>query len=543
MASYNSLNYSGDGVNKGVFNRVLQKLSNWGMNYDDMVYRNRNAIGINEDPQSAKNGDGMYGFFSSRAISSLMNRKSIPYLDRAYADKKRILREYSIKDEIRDFITTIADETIVFDDEQMWCKPKNLPSDYSEDIKNKYIEVFEQIYNKFGFNDGITAWNYFKQYLVDGYISFEVVYDDRQQKIIGFELIDSATIIPGIEPTTGAHIWIQYPEDPYLRRILLDVQIIHLSYSTQGSINETSYVEGLIRPYNQLKLIEQTKIMYNMSHATVYQKYTIPISGLSRQRAEEQIGQLIADYSEEVEWDDTLGTITINGMKHIPYNKQLWFPQGESGEPSVEMITPEGHNLNEDNMLTWFFNALKRASKIPFSRFDRENGGGSMFSDASEMTRDEIKFQNFIERLRASFKEILIKPLRIQMLIEFPELREDDRFMNDIMIIFNKNDLFEEWKMLNNLSKRASIVGEMLGSITKADGNPYFHVDFLIDKIMKLPDEEKQENEACWKRSSDGAAEGGEPGEDTTPMDEGGDDTPDSGGDEPPAETNSGFEF
>jgi hypothetical protein len=64
--------------------------------------------------------------------------------------------------------------------------------------------------------------------------------------------------------------------------------------------------------------------MFNIINATVYQKFTIPIKGMSRQRAE-QIGQLIHDYSEEVEWDDSLGTLSINGTKHLAYNKQIWF--------------------------------------------------------------------------------------------------------------------------------------------------------------------------------------------------------------------------
>ena len=104
------------------------------------------------------------------------------------------------------------------------------------------------------------------------------------------------------------------------------------------------------------------KVRDHIVNATVYQKYTIPIQDLSRQRAEESVGKMIANYSEEVEWDDTMGTIEINGSKHLPYNKQLWFPQGESGTPEFELVSPEGHNLTENDMLTWFFNALKRSS-------------------------------------------------------------------------------------------------------------------------------------------------------------------------------------
>jgi hypothetical protein len=74
----------------------------------------------------------------------------------------------------------------------------------------------------------------------------------------------------------------------------------------------------------------------------------------------------------------------------------------------MELVSPEGHNLNESDMLTWFYNSLKRASRIPFQRFERENGGGNMFSDASEMTRDEVKFGNFVNRLRANFRGIIL---------------------------------------------------------------------------------------------------------------------------------------
>jgi hypothetical protein len=130
MASYN--NFGGSNIdsnfaytnsaveNKGLFSRILRNLSNYGMNYDDMIMRNQVGIGINEDPYSAR-GNSMYDFFSQRAVASVLNRKSIPYLDKAYADKRRILREYSIKDEIRDFVSSITDESIVYNDDADFC--------------------------------------------------------------------------------------------------------------------------------------------------------------------------------------------------------------------------------------------------------------------------------------------------------------------------------------------------------------------------------------------------------------------------------------
>jgi hypothetical protein len=517
MASYNPLNNQGGGFqynmnsaieNRGLFSRVLRNLSSWGMNYDDMIMRNQVGVGINEDPY-AQQGNSMYDFFSKRAVASILSRKSIPYLDRSYADKRRILREYSIKDEIRDFISTVCDEAIIYSDKD-FCSPKALSTDYSQDIKDKYQEYFEKIYNRFGFADSVSAWMLMKDFLIDGYIAMEIIWDDKKKNIISFNRLRPETLVPAFEPSIG-HLWIQYPEDPQLRRIFLDSQLVFISYSSQNDYSETSYVEGLIKPYNQLKIIEQTKIMFNIVNATLYQKFTIPIKGLGRQRAEEQIGQLIQDYSEEVEWDDSLGTLRINGQKHLPYNKQYWFPEGDSGTPAMEIMNAgQGHNLNEDDILKWFFNILKRASKIPMQRFQSdESGGGNVFTDAAEMTRDEAKFGNFVMRLRSNFKEIVVKPLKLQLLVEFPELKDDERFMNEVDIQFLSNQLFEEWKKLGNLSKKAEILGTLNG-IQKADGQPYFHIEYLIDHVLKLSPEEKEENKKYWLKEAAGGGAGPE---------------------------------
>ena len=526
-ASYNPLNqtsgspYIGSSVeNRGLFSRILRNLSSWGMNYDDMIMRNQVGVGINEDPYSMQ-GNSMYDFFSKRAVASVLNRKSIPYLDRSYADKRRILREYSIKDEIRDFVSTLCDESIIYSDKD-FCKPKNISTDYSQDIRDKYQEYFEKIYNRYGFSDSVSAWNLMKDFLIDGYVAMEIVWDDKKKNIIHFNRLRPETLVPAFEPSIG-HLWIQFPEDPQLRRIFLDSQIVFISYSTQNDYSETSYVEGLIKPYNQLKILQQTKIMFNIINATVYQKFTIPVKGLSRQKAEEQIGQLIHDYSEEVEWDDSLGTLTINGSKHLAYNKQIWFPDGDGGTPNMELVSPQGHNLNEDDMLKWFYNVLKRASKIPVQRFEGESGGGNVFTDAAEMTRDEAKFLNFTNRIRANFKEIIVKPLKLQMMVEFPELKDDEVFINQIDIDFVSNQLFDEWKKLGNMSKKIEILGSYTG-IQKADGTPYFHIDYLVDNVLKLSDEEKEENKRYWVRDAAGGASS-----DAAPA-EGGGETGDVGG-------------
>lgn len=514
MNSYNPTNQGQPNIastaveNKGIFNRMLRNLSNFGMKYDDMIIRNQVGIGMNEDPLSQKN-NSMYDFFSARAVAQVLNKKSIPYLDKSYADKRRILREYSIKDEIRNYIDIVSDETIIFNG-QDFCEPKSLPTSYSQDIKDKYQEYFEKIYNKYGFSDGITAWNMIKDFLIDGFIALEIVWDDKKQNIIYFNRLRPDTLVPSYEPTIG-NLWIQYPEDPQLRRIFLDSQLIFISYTTQHDFSETSYIEGLIKPYNQLKIIEQTRIMYNIINATVYQKFTIPTKGLSKQKAEEQIGQLIANYSEHIEWDDSLGTLTINGSKHLPFNKQIWFPDGDQGTPNMELVTSTGNDLNEEGVLKYFSNGLKRASKIPFPRFEHEGGGGNIFTmDSVDTSQEEQQFANYIGRLRANFKEIIIKPLKLQMCMEFPELKNDEIFLNKVDIAFSSNQTIEEWKRIKTYTKKIEAATN-IQNLKREDGaTPYFHIEFIVNNILKLSQQEIEENNAYWIKSK--AAITGAPG-------------------------------
>ena len=105
-------------------------------------------------------------------------------------------------------------------------------------------------------------------------LAIEIIYDDKNKNIIGFNRLQADTLVPAYDKSIG-NLWIQYPEDPQLRRIFLDSQIVYISYSAQNDFSEVSYVEGLIRPYNQLKILEQTRIMFNIVNASIYQVFTI----------------------------------------------------------------------------------------------------------------------------------------------------------------------------------------------------------------------------------------------------------------------------
>ena len=513
MASYNRYNNNPNtspdsGGNRGFFNKVLRNLSNFNMDTENMVIKNSYSVGQHEDPkgQASDFGTNMYDIFSKKIIAKMLDRKSIAYLDHAYADKRKILRQYSIKDEIKDFVTQIADEAIIYDDDNYFCKLKDLPDEFENSVKQRYQENFHKIYRNFGFNDGITMWNYFKNFLIDGYIAYEIVYDNKQKNIISLQPIDPMTLVVATDPGSGTIVCIQYPDNPQIRRVLLDAQIIYISYTNNNEFGETSYVENLIRPYNQLKMLEQTRLLYNINQAAIYKKFIIPTNGLTRQQAEQQIYELMSEYHEDVQWDDTMGTVSINGSTNVPHSKDFWFPNSDLGQPTVEIMAAQGTDLNEDSMLQWFYKILKRASKLPFSRFDEDSGGGNIYNDAAEMTRDDVKFGNFIKRLRTIIKEVITKPIKIQMICDFPELKDDNLFHASINVIFNSNELFEEWKYLANLSKRAEIAATLSSSLQDAEQKPFLAIEWIVRKIMKFTDADITEN-MKYKMLGGGAAQ------------------------------------
>jgi len=518
VPSYSNLKYTSqnnDLYSTGFFNKTLRKLSSYGQNWQDQVFKNSQLLGAHENPSmstdlgSVTDGPSMYDLFTKKVISKILERKSIAYLDRAYFDKRKILRQYSIKEEIKDFINQLADEVMIYNSDNYFCKIKDLPDDFSKPIRDKLHDNFDRLYNLFGFADGITAWNYLRDLLIDGYICFEVVYDNRQKNAIALNKIDPITMVVATDPMSGTIVWVQHPDNPQLRKIILDTHVIYISYSSNNDYAETSYIESLIRPYNQLKLIEQTKILYNINQAAIYKKFIIPTNGLTRVQAEQQIYQLMSEYHEDVQWDDRMGTVSINGSANIPHSKDFWFPSSEGNTPDVEVVSPGGNDLNEDQILNWFSNNLKKSSRLPFSRFDVESGGGSVYgSDSADITRDEIKFKNFVNRIRTVFKEIIMKPLRIQMILDFPELADDNLFNSMLKLEFNSDELFEEWKKLNNLAKRAEIVSTLSTNFVDADGNSYFHHEWLARNIMKLTEKEIEENNKYKLQSATGAGGG-----------------------------------
>jgi hypothetical protein len=262
--------------------------------------------------------------------------------------------------------------------------------------------------------------------------------------------------------------------------------------------------------------MEHTRVIWAVTNSSYRMKFIIPVGGKSKTRAKQSLSQLMSNYKEVVDFDWDSASLTTNGKPMLQFNKEYWLPSKDGEQPEIETLGGDGPELSDTESLKYFSDKLKAVSKIPYSRFMYEDGGGDFAMEADGMIRDEIKFAKFINRLRSSFQEILVKPLWLQMCLKFPEFKEDAGFRTQIALRFNEENMFAELKQMEIMSKRLDFIGTMKDSLVKTDPltmeeSPYFDMEFLVDRYLKLSPDDKAANEAYKARNAAKEAEEPEP--------------------------------
>lgn len=472
----------------------ISKLKTLGMNYKDMIVKNSMAIGINEAnvyDRILSDEDFIYNL----AAQDVIEQKYIAYYDKDLTYKRDFLRTFALNSEIEYILDTICDEAIVYNEKNFFCTPSFGNMELKEEIVTKLTKNFKKIYALHNFNNGLTAWQYFKQFLIDGFLAFEIIYSNDGKEIIGFKELDPISLVPTIEKRPdGTHdiIWWQYQGDTTRERKLLDTQIIYISYAKANNVGRISYTERLIRSYNLLKIMEHSRIIWNVMNSQYRIKMTVPIGTKSPQKAKETLGELMSQYKEEIKFDTSTGELSINGRPEIQFYKNYLFPEMEGQSVRVETMNSEGPNLNIMDSVIYFYNKLRQDSKIPYNRFSSRWGrspGISFKIAADGAERDEIRFSKFITRLRSIFQEIIIKPLWIQMCLDFPELKEDHVFKSELGIKYENDNIFGESREIEQLLKNVDFILNMTNIKEEIDNEEkqYFDQDFLIEKFLDLP--------------------------------------------------------
>jgi len=507
------------------FARIVKSISGlgtFGMDYNDLVIKDSMAVGISEADLRERFGfsEDDEDFIYSIAAQDTSIRKYIAYFDKDYPFKRDFLRKFALNAEIEYILDTICDEAIVYDEKNFFCHPTMINMDLKEEVIESVRKNFRKLYVLHNFTNGLSAWQYFRQFLVDGFLAFEIIYSNDGKDIVGFKELDAISLTPAVEKRddgTRETIWWQYYGETTRQRKLLDAQVIYISYAKGNTVSRTSYIERLIRSFNLLKIMEHSRIIWNVMNAQYRIKMTVPIGTKSPQKAKETLGELMSVYKEDIKLDTSSGELAINGRPDLQFYKNYLFPQQGGESVKVETLNAQGPNLNIMDSVVYFYNKLRMDSKVPYNRFSARFGAanGNSYKLASEgAERDEVRFSKFITRLRSIFQEIVTKPLWIQMCLDYPFLRNDAEFRSQIGVKFESDNQFGESREIEQVLKQIDFINAM-GEIKEPSGEEeiqYFVQDFLIERFLDIPYEDKMTNK-LYKEKAEKEGESPEAGE------------------------------
>lgn len=502
----------------------LSELSRVGMKYDDLLIRNSEAIGYIEGNLLQNNNGGNIDAVTRATLAisdttSPLRTKSIAFFQLDYDVKRERLRDIAANGEIEFILETITDDVIVFDDDNRFCYPTDLIGEiryrgqnkderlkYQEKIINKYYENFEKIYNAWGFTEGISAWQYVYQWLIEGHIAFEILYDDlnNPKEIIGFKELDAATLTPAVKTDPSGKVfleWTQRIPGQTRARSLTDSQILYVSYSNHFRTKRISFVERLIRSFNLMRVIEHSKVIWHVMNAPIRLVTTVPVGSKSIQKSKEDVREFANLLKEDISFNGDTGELRVEGNPNNLFYKNFILPVNDKNEQvKIEALEYPGPNLSGSELLKYFQEKLKLDSKIPYSRWSNEAGMGAYTMNAEGISREEIQYSKFVKRLRSAIKELLTKPMYLQMCLDFKELKDDFRFKNALGVMWYDDNVFEEVKDQELLNKRLATINS-LKSIQDEDGKPYFSTEYLLKTELKMNDEEMRKNQDYKKKS------------------------------------------
>lgn len=530
--------------------KILTMLSRYGMSYEDKVYQNMMAVPADKalQPKDPIFQQTLYGNSGYMGNWKVKPEEEKNFSEKTIEQKREVLRKMAMQPELEDILDIMCNECVVYDDDEAYiCTPyldtaliQELNEKSAEEINAATESAFYKLYLLLNWKK--QAWNVFHRFLIEGVLCYEITYDDltNPRSITGIVDIDPATITRSIED--GITYWIQFKDVVGRERKLLDSQIIYVKYEDSGVSTRQSYLERLIRPFNIYRIVEQAQVIWTVTQSSFKTMFTIPINGMNKAKGMQTLSQAMNRYKEDISFNTETGELQVNGKMNMPFNKEYWMPENENGKPEIETLVDSGPQLNDSDQLKYFEDKLFKMSKIPSSRFDKDAQSTWFGSDPTQQLREEINFGRFVSRLRNAFAEIMLKPLKIQLTLQIPDIKNDKRILDSVSLRFNSYNQFEEMANIEIMSKRVEFIGTMKDSlvITDDEGNeePYFSPKFLILKYLKMSEADLELNEkykmeeklAKMKDADSGADEEGDGDTEQGGEDTGGDDL--GGGDE-----------
>lgn len=270
-----------------------------------------------------------------------------------------------------------------------------------------------------------------------------------------------------------------------------------VTYCTSGLVDRNkgqtlSYLHKAIKSLNQLRMIEDSLVIYRLSRAPERRIFYIDVGNLPKQKAEQYLRDVMMRYRNKLVYDANTGEIR-DDKKYMSMLEDFWLPRREGGRGTEITTLPGGQNLGEITDIEYFKKKLYRSLNVPPSRMDGE--GGFNLGRSSEILRDELKFTKFVGRLRKRFSNMFNDMLRTQLLLKNVITPDDWESMSEhIQYDFLYDNHFSELKEAELMNERLALVATAEPYVGK-----YYSQDYIRRKILRQTDIEILEQDKLIK--------------------------------------------
>ena len=413
-------------------------------------------------------------------------------------------RDVATQPETDAAIDDIVNESIIGDGDSA---PVNIvldKVDISDKIKDSIRNEFKVALRLLDFTQ--YGSDIFRKWYVDGRLPFHVIIDDKNPKggirelryIDPIKLRKVKEIESKADPKTGAEVIVKQKEyflfqDDKMGKANegLKIHPDAIIYGTSGMLDPSrrrilSYLHKAIKPVNQLRMMEDSLVIYRISRAPERRIFYIDVGNLPKGKAEEYLTNIMNKYRNKLVYDASTGAVK-DDRKHMSMLEDFFLPRREGGRGTEISTLPGGENLGQIDDILYFQKKLYRSLNVPLNRLEQE----AQFSlgRSTEITRDEVKFKKFIDRLRKRFSDVFMQILKTQLLLKGVITKDDwKKFRQDIVFDFIEDNYFAELKESEMYRERF----EMLSTLDEYVGK-YVSDEWIRKKILRQSDQEIKE--------------------------------------------------
>jgi hypothetical protein len=435
------------------------------------------------------------------------------------ADLIRRYREISLHPECDLAIEDIVNEAIVANEnkEAVRVNVNHLP--YGKDVRRKIEDEFKEVLRLMQFNT--KGHDIFRRWYVDGRIFYQKVIDRNSttKGITELKYLDPRKIkrirevrkkrpegVTGPNMLTVVDEFVEYylfNEKGVVNSTSGGIKIAPdtIAYCPSGLIDQNknmvlSYMQKAIKPVNQLRMIEDATVIYRIARAPERRIFKIDVGNLPKVKAEQYLRDVMARYRNKLVYDASTGEIR-DDRNYMSMLEDFWLPSREGGRGTDISTLPGGQNLGEINDIEYFRSKLYRSLNVPVSRL--ESNSGFNMGRASEITRDELKFTKFVQRLRKKFTELFNDILRTQLILKGIINEEDWQSVRDsVTYDFLQDGHFAELKHTEMMRERLQLANEMRDYIGK-----FYSVEYVRKNILKQNEREMEDIDNQIKKEID----------------------------------------